>query len=36
VSDKESGIAKGKFLEELLVGTDELAAIFITIGKKSK
>jgi four helix bundle protein len=33
---KESGIAKGKLLEELLVEADELVAIFTTIGKKSK
>jgi len=33
---KESGIAKGMLLEELLVETDELVAIFTTIGKKSK
>jgi len=33
---KASGIAKGKLLEELLVETDELVAIFTTIGKKSK
>jgi four helix bundle protein len=33
---KESGIAKGKFLEELLIEADELVAIFTTIGKKSK
>jgi four helix bundle protein len=33
---KESGIAKGKLLEELLVEADELVAIFTKIGKKSK
>jgi hypothetical protein len=33
---KESGIAKGKLLDELLVEADELVAIFTTIGKKSK
>lgn len=33
---KESRIAKGKLLEELLVEADELVAIFTTIGKKSK
>ena len=33
---KESGIAKGKFLDELLVEADELVAIFTTIGRKSK
>ena len=33
---KESGIVKGKLLEELLVEADELIAIFTTIGKKSK
>ena len=33
---KESGIAKGALLEELLVEADELVAIFTTIGKKSK
>jgi len=33
---KESGIAKGKLLEELHVEADELVAIFTTIGKKSK
>ena len=33
---KESGIAKGELLEELLVEADELVAIFTTIGKKSK
>ncbi len=33
---KESGIAKGKLLEELLVEADELVAIFTTIGKKSR
>ncbi len=33
---KESGIAKGKLLEELLVESDELVAIFTTIGKKSR
>ena len=33
---KESGISKGKLLEELLVEADELVAIFTTIGKKSK
>jgi four helix bundle protein len=33
---KESGITKGKLLEELLVEADELVAIFTTIGKKSK
>jgi len=33
---KESGIAKGKLLDELLIEADELVAIFTTIGKKSK
>jgi four helix bundle protein len=33
---KESGIAKGKLLDELLVEADELVAIFTTIGKRSK
>lgn len=33
---KESGIARGNLLEELLVEADELVAIFTTIGKKSK
>jgi four helix bundle protein len=33
---KESGVAKGRLLEELLVEVDELVAIFTTIGKKSK
>ena len=33
---KDSGIAKGALLEELLVEADELVAIFTTIGKKSK
>ena len=33
---KESGIAKGRILEELLIEADELVAIFTTIGKKSK
>jgi hypothetical protein len=33
---KESGIAKGALLEELLAEADELVAIFTTIGKKSK
>ncbi len=33
---KESGIAKGEILEELLVEADELVAIFTTIGRKSK
>jgi four helix bundle protein len=33
---KESGIAKGKLLEELIIEADELVAIFTTIGKKSK
>jgi hypothetical protein len=33
---KESGIAKGKLLKELLVEAYELVAIFTTIGKKSK
>ena len=33
---KESGSAKGKLLDELLVEADELVAIFTTIGKKSK
>jgi four helix bundle protein len=33
---KESGIARGALLEELLVESDELVAIFTTIGKKSK
>jgi four helix bundle protein len=32
----ESGITKGKLLEELLVEADELVAIFTTIGKKSR
>jgi len=36
MSYKESGIEKGKFLEELLVEADELVAIFTTIRKKSK
>jgi hypothetical protein len=36
VPDKESGITKGKLLEELLLEADELVAIFTTIGKKSK
>jgi hypothetical protein len=31
--DKESGISKGKLLDELLVEADELVAIFTTIGK---
>jgi hypothetical protein len=30
---KESGISKGKLLEELLVEADELVAIFTTIAK---
>ncbi len=33
---KESGIASGKLLEELLIEADELVAIFTTIGRKSK
>ena len=33
---KESGIARGALLEDLLVEADELVAIFTTIGKKSK
>jgi len=33
---KDSGIAKGALLAELLVEADELVAIFTTIGKKSK
>ena len=33
---KESGIAKGQLLEELLIEADELVAIFTTIGKKLK
>ena len=33
---KDSGIAKGALLEELLVEADELVAIFTSIGKKSK
>jgi four helix bundle protein len=33
---KESGIANGELLEELLIEADELVAIFTTIGKKSK
>ena len=33
---KESGIASGKLLEELLVEADELVAIFTTIGRRSK
>jgi len=33
---KESGISKGKLLEELLVEADELVSIFTTIGKKSE
>ncbi len=33
---KESGIASGELLEELLLEADELVAIFTTIGKKSK
>jgi four helix bundle protein len=33
---KESGIAKGELLEELLAEADELVAIFTAIGKKSK
>jgi len=33
---KDSGIAKGALLEELLLEADELVAIFTTIGKKSK
>jgi len=33
---KESGIAKGRLLEELLIEADELVAIFTTIGKKAK
>jgi hypothetical protein len=33
---KESGIAKGKILDELLVEADELVAFITTIGKRSK
>ena len=33
---KESGIASGNLLEELLVEADELVAIFTTIGRRSK
>ena len=33
---KESGIAEGEILEELIMEADELVAIFTTIGKKSK
>ena len=33
---KDSGIAEGALLEELLIEADELVAIFTTIGKKSK
>ena len=33
---KESGIATGQLLDELLVEADELVAIFTTIGRKSK
>ncbi|MEJ2099352.1 MAG: four helix bundle protein [Desulfobacterales bacterium] len=33
---KESGITKGRLLEELLIEADELVAIFTTIGKQSK
>ncbi len=33
---KDSGMAKGELLKELLVEADELVAIFTTIGKKSK
>ena len=33
---KESGITKGKRLEEILIEADELVAIFTTIGKNSK
>lgn len=33
---KESGIAEGELLEELIMEADELIAIFTTIGKKSK
>ena len=32
---KDSGIAEGELLEELIVEADELVAIFTTIGKKS-
>ena len=32
----ESKITKGELIEELLVESDELVAIFTTIGKKSK
>ncbi len=33
---KESGIASGKLVDEMLVEADELVAIFTTIGRKSK
>ena len=33
---KESGIAEGELLEELIMEADELVAIFTTIGKNSK
>ena len=33
---KDSGIAEGELLEELILEADELVAIFTTIGKKSK
>jgi four helix bundle protein len=33
---KESGIASGKLLDELLLEADELVAIFTTIGRRSK
>jgi len=33
---KDSGVAKGALLEELILEADELVAIFTTIGKKSK
>ena len=33
---KESGIASGKLLDELLIEADELVAIFTTIGRRSK
>jgi four helix bundle protein len=33
---KDSGMAEGELLKELLVEADELVAIFTTIGKKSK
>jgi hypothetical protein len=34
--EENTGIAKGKLLEELLIETDELVAIFTTIGKRLK